>query len=91
MSSRDKTLLLMAAGMISAILSIGCTGTVTYGYRFYDPYYRDYHVWGPDEEIYYNRWLDEGHREHRDFRHLRPNERHEYLQWRHGQPGPARR
>jgi hypothetical protein len=85
--------LAIAAGVFSLTLSFGCTGTVTYGYRAYDPYYRDYHVWGPDEVFYYNRWVDEGHRPHRDFRHLRREDQRQFWQWRHTQPerGPGRR
>lgn len=64
----------------------GCTAHVYAGYRVYDPYYRDYHVWDPDENVYYHRWLGVRHYEYRDFRHIDRDRQRDYWQWRHGQP-----
>ena len=36
-------------------------------YRSYDPYYNDYHVWGPSENGYYQQWVIETHRGHRHY------------------------
>ena len=60
-----------------------CATRVTTGYRTYDPSYRDYHVWGPSETTYYNRWAVETHRQNRDYRRLRRREQREYWKWRH--------
>ncbi|MBZ5606510.1 MAG: hypothetical protein LAO79_29835 [Acidobacteriia bacterium] len=59
----------------------GCAGEV--GVRAYDPYYRDYHVWGDAEAPYYNNWVIETHRPHVDYRRLNKHDRDEYWRWRH--------
>jgi hypothetical protein len=74
---------LIFAGALTVTL-IGCSGVrVRAGYRVYDPYYSDYHVWGPPEVGYYNNWIVETHRPYRDYRRLRPAERRDYWRWRH--------
>jgi hypothetical protein len=61
--------LLMAASLVTLAMFTGCAANVGVGYRAYDPYYRDYHVWDDHETVYYNQWVGETHREpHRDFR-----------------------
>jgi hypothetical protein len=62
---------------------IGCSARASYGYRSYDPVYRDYHVYDRDERVYYDRWVVETRRPHRDFRRLREEDRREYWKWRH--------
>ena len=77
-------LVLMAAFLATPLLITGCSARVGVGYRVYDPYYRDYHVWDDGEVVYYNRWAGETHRDaHRDFRKLNRNEQKEYWNWRH--------
>jgi hypothetical protein len=61
----------------------GCAGRVGVGYRAYDPYYRDYHVWVDPEPTYYHQWILETHRRDRDYRRLRRGEQREYWRWRH--------
>jgi hypothetical protein len=75
---------LMTAALLSAAMITGCSAQV--GYRVYDPYYSDYHVWGPGERVYYNRWVAENHRSNVDFRKLKPEDQHQYWTWRHAQP-----
>jgi hypothetical protein len=70
---------LMAAVLSAAALSFGCEAH----YRVYDPYRGDYHHWGPDEETYYHTWVVENHRDSRDFKHLKPEEKRQYFEWRH--------
>ncbi|MBZ5577307.1 MAG: hypothetical protein LAP40_12170 [Acidobacteriia bacterium] len=53
------------------------------GYRVYDPYRSDYHVWDNREGDYYNQWIIETHRRHKDFGKLHRNEQQEYWKWRH--------
>lgn len=43
--------MLVAGTLLAATLLAGCAARVTY--RTYDPYYRDYHVWGYAETPYY--------------------------------------
>jgi hypothetical protein len=75
---------LMTGALLSPAMITGCSAHV--GYRVYDPYYSDYHVWGPGEAVYYNRWVAENHRENRDFRKLPKEDQHQYWTWRHSQP-----
>ncbi|MGH9563394.1 MAG: hypothetical protein ACRD3S_18220 [Terracidiphilus sp.] len=63
------------------VFMAGCSAEV--GYRSYDPYYHDYHVWSDAEGPYYNAWIvDTGHR-HVDYRHLGRHDREQYWRWRH--------
>jgi protein-tyrosine phosphatase len=82
LSGTISTLMLTAA--LSAPLVIGgCSSNV--GYRSYDPYHNDYHVWNNDEVVYYNRWEHDTHRDHQDFRKRNNDEQKEYWNWRHDQ------
>jgi len=80
--------LLMHTVLLSTAIFVGCGPHV---YRVYDPYYADYHVWGPDEGVYYHRWLAERHYEYRNFRQLDRDRQKEYWTWRHSQTGPPPR
>jgi hypothetical protein len=77
--------ILAAAVFTTAIATIGCAGGgVAVGYRAYDPYRRDYHVWDTNEGVFYNQWVLETHRvPGRDYRKLRKNEQEDYWRWRH--------
>jgi hypothetical protein len=75
---------LLAGSLFWATMFAGCTAHV--GYRAYDPAYSDYHVWGPSEGVYYNQWVVETHRPHRDYRRLNRRDQGEYWKWRHGHP-----
>lgn len=78
---------LLAAAMLAApVVFTGCSGQVGVGvgFRTYDPYYRDYHVWNPSEQTYYNRWAVETHHDpHRDFRKMKKGDQQAYWKWRH--------
>lgn len=82
--------LLAASALAAVTLLAGCGGGYGYGYssgyRVYDPYYRDYHVWGQPEIGYYNTWLGETHRPYREFREMPRRDRDDYWRWRHA-PG----
>jgi len=76
--------MLVGAGLFATVLIAGCAVHAGVGYRVYDPYYSDYHVWNDGEVGYYNRWAVETHRDpHRDFRRLNHNKQQEYWKWRH--------
>lgn len=81
---RNKVLLICFSTALVGMA--GCAGSAAVGYRVYDPYYNDYHVWEGPEPGYYNQWIIETHRPHREFRRLRPEEQHEYWTWRHSHP-----
>jgi len=74
------TFLLLASALALPMLSTGCGE-----HRYYDPYYHDYHYWGPDENVYYRRWEGETGREHRDWHARSADEQKQYWKWRHGQ------
>jgi hypothetical protein len=76
----------MCSALVSTTIFAGCSAHVSAGYRVYDPYYSDYHVWGPDEDVYYHRWLGERHYDYKDFRRLPADRKKEYWTWRHSQP-----
>jgi hypothetical protein len=69
------------ATLLAVVLSTGCA--VHAGYRVYDPYHGDYHVWDDHEGTYYNQWVTENHRDHRDFRKLNKEDQKRYWDWRH--------
>jgi hypothetical protein len=71
---------LLALPLLFACM-VGCSAQV--GYRTYDPYYHDYHVWSDAEGPYYNAWIVEtGHRRV-DYGHLNRHDREQYWRWRH--------
>jgi hypothetical protein len=67
--------------LAGAMWSAGCTASV--GYRVYDPYRSDYHVWNRDEGGNYDRWVVETHRPHTDYKKLKPEDQKSYWNWRH--------
>jgi hypothetical protein len=76
--------ILMAGALATPVIITGCAARVGVGYRVYDPYYRDYHVWDDHERGYYQQWTVETHRDpHRDFRKLKHEQQKEYWSWRH--------
>jgi hypothetical protein len=77
--------ILLPAALLSMTIFAGCAAHVSAGYRVYDPYYRDYHNWGPDEDVYYHRWLGERHYDYKDFRRMPTDRQKEYWTWRHDQ------
>ena len=86
MSYKFRSFLAFTALLAVGLLTNCAGGRVAVGYRYYDPGYSDYHVWNDGEGIYYNQWLIETRRPHRDFRRLRRNEQRAYWQWRHNHP-----
>lgn len=69
----------------SILLALAMAGGIgcAHHHRVYDPYYSDYHTWGPQEQGYYNQWIVETHQPHRDFQSLPPDKQKEYWDWRH--------
>jgi hypothetical protein len=70
--------LLLAGGMIA-------TGCAEHRNRAYDPYYSDYHTWGPGEQVYYRQWYTVTYhdRGYRDYHRLHRDEQRNYWRWRH--------
>ena len=84
MSTRFRAVSVLFALPLLLALMAGCSAQV--GYRSYDPYYHDYHTWGPAEEPYYNQWIIEAHHDHVDYGHLSKRDRGDYWRWRHDHP-----
>ena len=82
-SKRCLRSLLMVASLAAPVMFTGCAARVGVGYRVYDPYYRDYHPWDDHETVYYNQWVVETHRPHRNFRKMSDSDRKDYWKWRH--------
>jgi hypothetical protein len=78
--NRTLSILALTTALSAPILIGGCGGG---GYRTYDPYYNDYHVWNNDEVVYYNNWEHDTHRNHVDYRKRKPDEQKEYWNYRH--------
>lgn len=71
--------LLMFAIASGPVLLSGCYGQV----RYYDTDYRTYHTWNHHEGVYYQRWENDTHRRHENFRNRNQQEQEEYWRWRH--------
>ena len=84
LSCRFIRSLLLGAALISPVIITGCAEHVSAGYRVYDPYYGDYHVWS-GEDVYYRRWEAERHYDHKDFKKQSKDRQKEYWTWRHSQ------
>ena len=74
-----------SAVLFGVAVSEGCgSAHVRVGYRAYDPYRSDYHVWDGNETRFYSQWTVETHRNPRtNFKRLRRNEQEDYWRWRH--------
>jgi hypothetical protein len=70
--------LLMTMFVAMALCSTGCEAHV----RVYDPYYHDYHAWGP-EAGFYAQWESDNHRDHMDFNKRSDADKKAYWDWRH--------
>lgn len=70
--------LCLAVAIAAPVITSGCGHT-----RYYDTQYRDYHTWGPGEDVYYRQWLNERHYQYRDFHRWDNDHQRDYWQWRH--------
>jgi hypothetical protein len=81
--TRHLSSALLAAILLSPAIIAGCSARVSTGYRVHDGYYNDDHLWNDDEQVFYNRWEGETHRDHRDIRRRPDDEQKEYFKWHH--------
>ncbi len=79
-ASRFFSMLLLAAAVAAPIASTGCE---VHAYRVHDPYYNDDHHWNHGEEVYYQQWEVQTHRDHQDFRKRDSDDQKQYWEWRH--------
>jgi hypothetical protein len=74
---------LLATGLMLMISS--CAVQVRSG-RVFDADRSDYHTWDDHENGFYNQWVVETHRPHRNFEKLQKEDQRQYWQWRHDHP-----
>ena len=54
--------------------------------RYYDRSGHDYHTWNNNEDRAYRQYLEEQHRDYREFHRMRRGEQQQYFGWRHTHP-----
>jgi hypothetical protein len=54
--------------------------------RYYDHAGRDYHVWNGQEDRAYRFYLNDQHKEYREWRTVKGPDQAEYFRWRHTHP-----
>src|SRR5580704_1998220 len=62
------------------------TTTTTETHRYYDPTYKEYHVWDSKEDRAYHMYVEQTHRNYEDFPKVKVTEQTEYWKWRHDHP-----
>jgi len=75
-----RTALVLAAALAGTSLLSGCVVRD----RVYEHDHSDH--WDSREDAAYRRYLEERHREYRDFNRLNAEERHDYWDWRSRHP-----
>jgi hypothetical protein len=62
------------------------TTTKTETTRYYDPVYKEYHMWDSNEDRAYHMYVQETHRSYEEFPKVKTTEQTEYWKWRHDHP-----
>lgn len=57
--------------------------------RYYDREGHDYHTWNSNEDRAYRAYLQEQHRDYREFNRVNRGQQQEYFRWRHAHPDNA--
>ena len=57
--------------------------------RYYDRGGKDYHTWNDNEDRAYRSYLQEQHRDYRDFNKVKRSQQQQYFTWRHQHPDNA--
>jgi hypothetical protein len=76
------TSLLLAAALITPVVSVGCAGHV----GIYDEWHGDYHRWDDHEEVVYRGYLADNHKDYHPFNQLSKDDQKAYFDWRHNHP-----
>ncbi len=80
-ASRYLGSLALAVAIAAPVFTTACGGP--HYHRAYDPYYHDYHQWGPDEQTYYSQWAVTVHIGDRPYKKLNHDQQEQYWRWRH--------
>lgn len=78
--------LLIPAGFAMQQEERSTTTTTTTTQRYYDPGYKQYHVWNSDEDRAYRTYLQDQHRAYVEFPKETVSQQTEYWKWRHNHP-----
>lgn len=57
--------------------------------RYHDRDGHDYHTWNNNEDHAYRAYLQEQHRDYRDFNRVNRGQQQQYFKWRHTHPDNA--
>ncbi len=57
--------------------------------RYYDREGHDYHTWNSNEDYAYRTYLQEQHRDYREFNRVNRGQQQQYFRWRHTHPDSA--
>jgi hypothetical protein len=77
---------LLLSGAIMAPVAARAEDRDRHEIRYYDRDGRDYHAWNGDEDRAYRVYLQENHRNYREFRRVKYYQRRQYFRWRHEHP-----
>ena len=71
---------------LSAALALALAGCKQTTVTVEDPEHHDSHHWDDHEASAYQRWEAERQREHQEYANRKPEEQHDYWNWRHAHP-----
>ncbi len=80
----------MRPALLAAAALTLMSGCAAHEDRVYDPITASYHIWGPDDAVYYNRWIGANHRSYVEYSKLSKADQNAYWKWRHAQPPEKR-
>jgi len=76
--------LVLLSGVMIAPVSFVATGCRTE--TVYDHEHKDAHKWDGREDAAYHQYLNEQHKDNRDYKNLNDQEQKDYWNWRHQHP-----
>jgi hypothetical protein len=71
--------LVLSATMISPVVGLA----EQHDKRYYDRDGKDYHTWNNNEDHAYRAYLQEQHKDYRDFNKVKRADQQQYFKWRH--------
>jgi type III secretory pathway component EscR len=77
---------LLMAAFVNAPVAMMADGDNHQEKRYYDRSGKDYHTWNNNEDRAYRTYLDQQHRDYRDFGKVNRSQQQNYFKWRHQNP-----
>lgn len=62
-------------------------GEAAHQQRYYDKQGKDWHNWDDNQNKMYQRYVEENHRQNRDFAKLSKKQQNDYFRWQHQHEG----